>query len=238
MEIPASFQTLRGDREQPWPIVVREELQTAQAGALLARVEAVGWKDIYHAYGPAADVPAQLAAVIVGHDATRAEAWWNLWGNILHQGTVYEATVPALSILLALAQWREHPDRAQAISMLREAVATEDIRVWRYDDDGAIVSDPGEQRRLYAALPAMVDRGAEPLLHRWWEEPAPVQRELLWLLSVLPALRARYEPLVAELLPSRHRAAWELETARAAESQEDADAVSALEDWIHAGGEG
>jgi len=238
MAIPPSFQTLRGDREKPWPILVREELETAQAGALLARVEAVGWKDIYHAYGPAADVPAQLAAIVVGDDATRAEAWWNLWGNILHQGTVYEATVPAVPILLALAGWREHPDRAQAISMLREAAATADIRVWRYDDDGRIVSDSDEQRRLYAALHAMVDRGAEPLLHRWREEPAPVQRELLWLLSVLPALRARHESLVAELLPPRHRAAWELETARAAESQDDADAVSALEDWVHTGGDG
>jgi len=41
MEIPASFTTQRGDRRKPRPIVVREELDTAQAGALLERVAAV-----------------------------------------------------------------------------------------------------------------------------------------------------------------------------------------------------
>jgi len=238
MEIPPSFTTQRGDRRKPRPIVVREELDTAQAGALLERVAAVRWSEFYHAYGPAADVPAQLAAVIAGDDATRAEAWWNLWGNILHQGTVYEATVPAVPVLLAIAKWRQHPDREQAISMLREAAATEDIRVWRYDGAGAIVSDPQAQRRLHAALHVTVNAGAESLLRRWRAEPAVVQRALLWLLSVLPVLRSEHEALVAEVLPSRHRPAWEIETARAAHSQDDADAVVALEDWIHAGGEG
>jgi len=238
VDIPRSFETLRGDRA-PVPIVVRAEGGGgAEARALLERVAAVGWKERYHAYGPAGDVPAQLAAVVVGDDDTRAEAWWNLWGNILHQGTVYEATVPAVPVLLALAGWREHPDRAQAIAMLREAGAAEGVYVWRHDADGRIIADAEEGRRLLTALRELLDAGAEPLLRRWRTEPAPVQRELLWLLSVLPALRARYEPLVAELLPSRHRAAWDLETARAAQSQEDADAVWALEDWIRAGGDG
>lgn len=237
MEIPPSFTTLRGDRRTPQPIVVREQLDTAQAGALLVRVAAVPWNELYHAYGPAADVPAQLAAVIAGDDATRAEAWWNLWGNILHQGTVYEATLPAVPVMFAIAGWRQHPDREQAISMLRDAVATEDVRVWRYDADGAILDDPRAQRRLFAELHAMVAAGAEPLLRGWRAEPEAVQRALLWLLSVLPALRTEYEPLVCEVLPARHRAAWEIETARVADSQDDADRVFALEDWIHVGGE-
>lgn len=145
--------------------------------------------------------------------------------------------MPAVPVLLAIAGWRQHPDREQAISMLREAAATEDIRAWRYDGAGAIVSDPQAQRRLYAALHVMVNAGAESLLRRWRAEPAVVQRALLWLLSVLPLLRSEHEALVAEVLPSRHRPAWEIETARAAHSQDDADAVFALEDWIHAGGE-
>ena len=178
--------------------------------------------------------PAQLAAVVVGDDATRAEAWWNLWGNILHQGTVYEATVPAVPILFALARWRDHPDREQAISMLRESGAAEGVDVWRYDADGAIVEDPRRARRLLARC-RPGERGAEPLLDRWREEPAqPVQRELLWLLSVLPACERATSRSSRSCFRRSHRAAWELETARAPESQEDADAVSALEDWIHA----
>jgi hypothetical protein len=47
-------------------------------------------------------VPGQLAAVSVGDDETRDEAWWNLWGNI-HQGTIYEATAP--DAVVALEDW-------------------------------------------------------------------------------------------------------------------------------------
>jgi hypothetical protein len=36
-------------------------------------------------------------------DATRQAAWWELWGNIHHQGSVYEATLPAVDLLIALA---------------------------------------------------------------------------------------------------------------------------------------
>jgi hypothetical protein len=237
IDVPRSFETLRGDRT-PVAIVLRDgDGGGAHAVALLARVASVRWGERYHAYGPAGDVPAQLAAVIVADDATRAQAWWNLWGNILHQGTVYGATVAALPVLLGLAGWRAYPDRAQAIAMLRQAGAAEGVYVWRYDGRGRIVSDDAEGRRLLATLRADLEAGAEPLLAGWRDEPASVQRELLWLLSVLPGLHSRHAPLVAEVLPARHRTAWDLETARASQSQDDADAVSALEDWIHAGGQ-
>jgi hypothetical protein len=203
MDLPSEFTTRRGDARTR-RIVPRPDL--GGAGELLRRVSAVAWGDLQHAYGPAGDVAAQLAAVIAGDDETRDEAWWNLWGNIHHQGTIYEATVPAVPILLGLAAWREHPDRAQAVLMLREIAAA-----------------PG----------GSVD--AAPLLAGWRSEPPDVQRALLWLLSADPRLRADRQDLVDAVLPERHRAAWELEIADAADSEEEADAVLELEDWVHSG---
>jgi hypothetical protein len=171
-------------------------------------VAAVRWDELSHAYGPADDVPAQLAAVIVGDDDTREEAWWNLWGNIHHQGTIYEATAPAVPILVGVAEWREHPDRAEAILMLREIADAEGAR-----------------------------EGAERLLSGWPGEPEPVQRSLVWLLSALPELQARHEALVAETLPERFRRAWEIELAGPADTWDDSDAVAELEEWVHAGDE-
>lgn len=162
----------------------------------------------------------------------RAEAWWNLWGNIHHQGTVYEATVPAVPILVAIAGRREHPDRTDALLMLREIAAAEGAYVWRFDADDEPVTLDAEQDRLLPVLRAAVDEGAEALLGDWRAEPAPVQRALLWLLTALPDHRARHADLVDELLPAEHRAAWATATGDGPSSQEEADAVYALEDWV------
>ena len=83
----------------------------------------------------------QLAAVAVGDDATRTSAWWNLWGNIHHQGTIYGAAVPAVPILGCLSSWRPYPDRAEAIQLLREIAAAPGVVVWHYGKDNAIVHD-------------------------------------------------------------------------------------------------
>ncbi|MDP9385713.1 MAG: hypothetical protein M3P50_10880 [Actinomycetota bacterium] len=50
-------------------------------------------------------------------------------------------------------------------------------------------------------------------------------------------MRADHDALITETLPGQHRRAWDLELADSADSQEDADAVLALEDWIHDGDE-
>ena len=233
MKVPRQYSTMRGGGEAR-ALVVRPSLTPAQARPLLERVAAVPWGDLYHAYGPAVDVPGQLAAVIAGDDDTRAEAWWNLGGNIHHQGTIFEATVPAVPILLSIAAWEEHPDRVQALALLREIGAADGVFVWRYGPGDELVSDEVEQERLYPALRSELEGGAAALLERWREEPAPVRRALLWLVSVLPELQARREALIAETLPERHRRAWDLVITESAESQEDADAVFELEDWVYA----
>ena len=46
-------------------------------------------------------------------------------------------------------------------------------------------------------------------------------------------MRAEHPALVDELLPAPHRRGWDLLLADAVDSQEEADAVFALEDWVH-----
>lgn len=229
------FKTMRGSGGQTRAIVFRPGLDADEAARLLDAVADVRWSDLYHAYGPAADVPMQLRAVIVGDEETREEAWWNLFGNIHHQGTIYEATVPAVPILLGLAGWADYPDRALALMMLREIAAADGVHVWRYDANDELVTLVDEQRRMYALLRPALRDGAAELLDGWRDEEPAVRRALLWLLSALPELHERYAALVADVLPARHRRAWELEISRSAESQEDADAVFEMEDWVHTG---
>jgi hypothetical protein len=217
---------MRGD-EPERPLVVREGLDELLASAALGPVDAVDWDSVAHAYGPARDVPGQLAAVIAGDDASREEAWWNLWGNVHHQGSTYPATLHAVPVLFAVAGWPGHPDRAEALFLLRAIAATQGIEVWV--GDGA--HDDEQSRRLTARLRATLDEGAAPLLARWREEPEAVRRALLMLLPALPGLRERHGDLVAALLPAEHRRGWEVACAGTFATDEEGDALDALEAW-------
>ena len=233
--MPDEFITMRGRGGQTRAIVFRRGLDADEATWLLDDVAEVRWDELFHAYGPATDVPMQLRAVIVGDEGTREEAWWNLFGNIHHQGTIYEATVPAVPILLGLANWVDYPDRALALMMLREIAAADGVHVWRYGSNDELVTLVDEARQLYPLLRSALCEGSAGLLDEWRDEEPAIRRSLLWLLSALPELHERYAAIVAEVLPAKHRHAWDIELAGSSSSQEDADAVFAMEDWVHTG---
>jgi hypothetical protein len=68
--------------------------------ALLSGLESVAWADLEHAYGPATDVPRLLRALL--QDEQRESAMYELWGNVFHQGTVYQASPQVIPFLLEL----------------------------------------------------------------------------------------------------------------------------------------
>ncbi|MCY1141014.1 HEAT repeat domain-containing protein [Actinoplanes sp. Pm04-4] len=69
---------------------------------MLEKLDDVPWSTLHHAYGPAADVPAQLRALASGDAAAREESLRILFRTIFHQGTRYEASAPAVPFLLEL----------------------------------------------------------------------------------------------------------------------------------------
>jgi hypothetical protein len=74
-------------------------------------LDQVPWKSLSHAYGSAGDVPDLIRAVALGTGDLQEEAWGELHGNIWHQGTIYEATAPAIRFLMCLFLDRERTDR-------------------------------------------------------------------------------------------------------------------------------
>jgi hypothetical protein len=211
----------------------RADLDEAQASAVLAGIAEINWDALYHAYGPASDMPVLLGAVTVGEDATRQAAWWELWGNIHHQGSVYEATLPAVDLLIALATWKAYPDRVEALRMLREVARSEDVRVWHHGADGKIVHDQRRSREIRRALLEAVQQHADELLGSWREEPEAVRRAQLWLLTALPAQLHRYRDLVDAVLPPDYDELWRVLVA----DEEQEDRLNELEEWLEASGE-
>ena len=215
----------------------RADLDEAKASAVLAGIPEVDWDALYHAYGPAGDVPVLLGAATVGDDATRQAAWWELWGNIHHQGSVYEATLPAVDLLISLATWKAYPDRVQALRMLREVARSEDVRVWRYGADGKIVHDQRRSRGVRRALLEAVQQHADELLGSWREEPEAVRRAQLWLLTALPAQLHQYRDLVDAVLPADHGELWRVLVAGEELDEKQEDRLNELEEWLEASGE-
>jgi hypothetical protein len=70
---------------------------------VLSGLTDIPWASLRHAYGPADDVPGILRAIVDGDEETAKEAASELYGNIWHQGTVYQATAPAVPFLARLA---------------------------------------------------------------------------------------------------------------------------------------
>ncbi len=56
----------------------------------------IEWNKLSHAYGDASDVPELIEGLLSSDKKVFEEAIYELFGNIWHQGTVYEATPKAI----------------------------------------------------------------------------------------------------------------------------------------------
>lgn len=84
----------------------------------LVGLDDVGWADLSHAYGAASDVPDLLRDLASDDPERRKSSLWELYGNIWHQGTVYEATAHAVPFLVRIATTAGVPDRARILELL------------------------------------------------------------------------------------------------------------------------
>jgi HEAT repeat protein len=87
---------------------------------MLDGLKKIDWDNLTHAYGTAEDVPDLLRGLASRSAEAREEIWGQLWCNIWHQGTVYEATAHAVPFLIELLQGPRVPDKHQILSYLRQ----------------------------------------------------------------------------------------------------------------------
>ena len=83
---------------------------------MLNKLDEINWKELEHAYGPAEDVPGQIRALASTDPQVREKAQYELWGNIIHQGTIYQATSYAVPFLIELLEIPEVQDTRLAHS--------------------------------------------------------------------------------------------------------------------------
>lgn len=67
-------------------------------------IKTIPWDKLQHAYGSAGDVPAKIIALASRFSSKRKNALWELYGNIFHQGSRFQATSYAVPFLVELLE--------------------------------------------------------------------------------------------------------------------------------------
>jgi len=171
---------------------------------MLDGLDSVDWAHLEHAYGPAEDVPEQLRALASAQAETRKQAIHALYGNIWHQGTVYQATAYVVPFLIALLRAPAGADKDAILTLLQHlATGSSYLDVHQeYLPERAQKDTPQFQAQLRQELDwvraarVAVARGlglyGELLLH---PEPA-VRMAAAYLLAVFPEHAENLTPLL------------------------------------------
>jgi hypothetical protein len=85
---------------------------------VLEKIDDIDWVNLKHAYGSATDVPNDIRNLTSLDKKIRDKALNNLYGNIFHQGTRYEATPYAIPFLYELIENEYVKDKHRIIYLL------------------------------------------------------------------------------------------------------------------------
>lgn len=150
-------------------------------------LDAVRWHELTHAYGPADDTPALIAGLAHGHGAWNTDLG-QLLSSVLHQGTCYPATAPALTVLSRLLTRGVLPAakrRDLYLLLLRAAGLYRDdlIELAKYAADGGQAFQPSRWAEQVQDAVGSLTPG---LLARWDSEPSFNRLTLAALAAAFP----------------------------------------------------
>ncbi|WP_157963690.1 hypothetical protein [Actinocorallia populi] len=149
-------------------------------------LEAVDWAAHWHAYGDAGGVPDLLRELYTGDPGRYDKALDELESALLHQGSVYPATVEAVPFLVHVAVHVPYR-RAEVLGMLAGAAGEGEPACGGYEEMGRAL--------VGSAMPALL-----PFLH---DDDADVRRAVIRLASMTAGDAV---PIVLESLAGRYAA--------------------------------
>jgi len=173
----------------------RAELRSALQGPVITHgprgLDRIEWERLDHAYGSAQDVPYFIRSLGAEDPDVRGEAFQALLMTILHQGSLYTATVAAIPFLLRIAEDPDHPARLETMDLVRmiaKECCFEGYHRRRSDAqrEGEVVGGAGNEE------PDVV--GA---IHRLFQADVSLLKELAW--DEDPYIRDMAESVLGEL---------------------------------------
>lgn len=118
------------------------------------QVDDVDWSRMFHAYGVASDTSRHLRALVSDDDAAFGAAVDHLFGAVLHQGTVYPATAPALRVVAGTLgdqghhqalRRRDEDGRSRLAALLEWIDAVGDSASWHEDTRAPDAAEPTDE---------------------------------------------------------------------------------------------
>lgn len=85
---------------------------------MLKEIENIDWKNLKHAYGSAIDIPNDIRNLASQDQKIRERAIYNLYGNIFHQGSRYEATPYVIPFIYELLRNESTEDKHELFFLL------------------------------------------------------------------------------------------------------------------------
>ncbi|MFD3164143.1 hypothetical protein [Herpetosiphon sp. NSE202] len=83
-------------------------------------LDRIDWAGLRHAYGEASDTPSLLRALIAPAEELRIEALDKLENSLVHQGSVYPASLAAIPFLIELVADQSYPQRVSILRLLTD----------------------------------------------------------------------------------------------------------------------
>jgi hypothetical protein len=145
---------------------------------MLEGLDAIDWSALTHAYGPAADVPELLRSLLSTDANEREQAFYELFGNMWHQGTVYPAAAAAVPFLDELLRTPDVPDKPGIACLL------------------ACIADGSGYFQVHAAL----DLGGPRWERILAEQGRTLQQELAEEAETVAAVRQVVSPILPHLV--------------------------------------
>jgi hypothetical protein len=188
-----------------------ERLSAGEEGPL-AGLEDIDWHNLQHAYGAADDVPKLLRLLLSDDGQVRDSAWQELYGNIWHQGDVYQATSFAVPFFIRLLDSEEVLDKDAILDFLHTLATAQphlsEDHTWMepvLDQQGHDFKAEIERARLYTSRThEAVSAGLDTYLaHLKYAEPH-VRQAAAVLLCALPEHALRVLPAFAAQIATEH----------------------------------
>lgn len=167
----------------------------------------VRWWRYRHAYGRAWDIPKLLRGLASDSAAKRDKALSQLYRNIWHQGTVYEAATPTIPFLIRLAAHPTQANRPAIIQYLAELATGHSWHdVHSRNDAFGLKSRPDFEKTLAQEL-SWVRSAHEAIAKEWalylrWmdDDDAAVRAAIPYLMAVLPEYATETVPRIRQRL--------------------------------------
>jgi len=182
---------------------------------MLEGLDKINWSGLHHAYGEAIDVPVLIRQLLSEDKAMVDKAIHELFGNIWHQGTIYEASAYAVPFLYELLKSPETPDKllvafllaslATGKCHLHDDLSEKDKMQWRkvYEKHGKTLEEEIiEQRRYEQNVRREIEKEFSLLYPYLVCEESDIKNDVAEAFGEYPQFKSETLPLLEKALAS------------------------------------